>query len=114
MKTPLYPDDPLLQALTKDANELPLEAAAQARSRRQLRATISSGAVVILLALGIFLGRRPAPKHAGHAGVTIVPKPTVVSPEEKKLLDDLGDAPVLVVRNDSGHLRRVYILEGAR
>ncbi len=45
---------------------------------------------------------------------TIVPRPAVASPAEKKLLKDLADAPVLVVRNSSGHLRRVYVLEGAR
>ncbi len=123
MKTPLYRDDPLLQALSRDTNELPLAAAAQARSRRQLRKTISSGAAVImLLALGFWFSTRPGPNHAGHASPnnnfaysgTVIPKPAVASPEEKKLLDDLADAPVLVVRNHTGHLRRVYILEGSR
>ncbi len=123
MKTPPRPDDPLLQALTRDAKELPLAAAAQARSRHRLRRRVSSGAVVvILLALGLWFGTRPAPNHAGHAGSkrnfaqsgAIVPRPAVASPAEKKLLEDLADAPVLVVRNNSGHLRRVYVLEGAR
>ncbi len=122
MKTPPRPDDPLLQALTSDANELPLAAAAQARSRQRLRRTVSSGAaVVVLVTLGLWFSTRPSPNHAGHTGPSqnfaqsgaILPRP-VASPAEKKLLDDLADTPVLVVRNNSGHLRRVYILEAAR
>ncbi len=123
MKTPHHPDDPLLQALIRDANELPLAAAAQARSRQRLRRTVSSSvAVIVLVALGLWFSTRPAPNHADHAGPSknfaqsgaIVPSPAVASPAEKKLLDDLADTPLLVVRNSSGHLRRVYVLEGGR
>ena len=113
----------MLQALTSDANELPLAAAAQARSRQRLRRTISSSAAVMLLvALGLWFSTRPAPNHPGNAGPSqnfvqsgaTVPRPAVASPAEKKLLDALADTPLLVVRNSSGHLRRVYVLEGAR
>ncbi len=124
MKTrPPHPDDPLLQALAGDADPLPLAAAARARSRQQLRRTVSSGAVVIiLLALGLWFSTRATPNHGGHTGRNknfaqsgaTVSRPAVGSPAEKKLLDDLADAPLLVVRNNSGHLRRVYVLEGAR
>ncbi len=123
MKTPPRPDDLLLQALTSDVNDLPLAAAAQARSRQRLHRTLSSSAaVIVLVALGLWSSRRPAPNHASPASPSqsltqsgaIVPIPAVASPAEKKLLDDLADTPLLVVRNSSGHLRRVYVLEGAR
>lgn len=121
MKTPPHPEDPLLRALTRDANELPLAAAARVRSRRRLRRTVTnSAAVIILLALGFWFSMRPMPNHAGHTGpnnnfaqsAALVARPAAASPAEKKLLDDLADTPLLVVRNNSGHLRRVYILDG--
>ena len=141
MKTPLEPDDSLLQSLVEEVNELPQAAAAQARQRRQARANLARVASLLaaaLLAVGIWFSQR-APRRETTNEIAGVTKPleatrpsarqgyvkvyqageatesdsipSDASEREKKLLTALPGVPVLIVKNDAGEIARVHIFE---
>jgi len=143
MKTPSEPNDPLLQSLVEDANELAQAAAAEARSRRRAHLTLVriGTPLVILLAAALWsikhsshheaasqvsdVGRAAnAPKFAmqrayvrvNHPGEPAEDDsvPPDATEQEKQLLNELPDVPLLLVRNDAGQVTRVHVFESTR
>jgi len=141
MKHSIDPADPLLQSLVEETNQLPLAAAAMARSQRKSRAILRNGALILaalLLAAAIWLPQRNTSSgarnqipvlsetrhdfspfgpqgfvHAYRSTEENIPAelPKGASKEEKELLRELPDVPVLIVKNQQGEIARVQILE---
>lgn len=131
--------DPLLQSILDDSKSLPESAAALARRRRRARANIHRGAALfgLLLACTIWLvthqpsrdqtvnglnGEQPAKLEAADATSGFVkvysagdPLPDVISPaaseEERRMLADLQGLPVVIVKDHSGRIARIHIIE---
>jgi hypothetical protein len=142
MSTPTESNDPLAQSLLADATRLSRTAAAEARSRRRRRINRVRLGVPLLLFLvaAVWSGRSFFLHRAGPATprarsvevlnlaapkgyVKVLPEGALdqdegTSPEtseqEKQLLKDLGEAPLLIVRNDAGNVRSVHVFESAR
>lgn len=137
MNTPTPPKDELLKSLVEEANGLPQTAAAQARSRQRTRMNTVRVAGILslsLLALGIWFSHRaprrelskemastPKPSEAPDTSKGYVkaypageaepgPTPPDTSERERRLLTELSDVPVLIVKN-GGEISRVHIFE---
>jgi hypothetical protein len=140
MKAVPEPFDPVLQALIDETKELPRAAAAHARSRRsrnQAMLSLSLAVTAMVLAAGIW-AFRPSPSHRGaqrlvmsaqtatvdrtpvRPGYVKVYQPGESAPaeilagasdDEKQLLKQLSDVPVLIVMDKDGQVARVHIFE---
>src|SRR5256885_6556091 len=131
MKIPRNPGDPLIRALTEDANDLAQRAATEVRSRRRRQTNLSrSAALFVLLVTAVWFAKHsthhePTERLATGVPSTVPTKPafgasyvkvdpaeapaedlseTAGGKEERDLLKDLHDTPVLIVRNESGHI----------
>jgi hypothetical protein len=137
MNTPTPPKDELLKSLVEEANGLPQTAAAHARSRQRTRMNTVRVAGILslsLLALGIWFSHRaPRGEPTNEAARTAKPSevpdtskgyvkaypageaepgptPPDTSERERRLLTELSDVPVLIVKN-GGEISRVHIFE---
>ena len=140
MKMPSNPDDPLLQALTEDAKTVAQSAAAEVRSRRRRQTNLSrSAALFVLLIVAVWFSTHSAHREPMQPISTSVPFTLPTKPpfgeaylkvypaeapaedfsqpaatkEERDLLKDIYDRPVLIVRNESGHITGVHVFESS-
>lgn len=141
MSTPFDPPHPLLRSLTDDAADLPARAAAEARqvgirrSRLRLRAALAALTMVfgwsawsllarhearLALAAAPRLKPDPAPAEprefvkvrtedeAMHAPL---PLPEGLDREQQELFKAARGLPLLLVRDDSGKVVRIHVIE---
>lgn len=128
MKTPHSSADPLLQSLAEEAADLPIRAAAEARkaiTQRRLnhqRTALVAAAfligVVTWNALPSVRKLRPGLPEAGHVAENhavnseaLRTLPTGLNPEQTAFVKAAGDMPLLFVRNSSGQVTRIHVIE---
>lgn len=136
MNPPLDPNDSLTKLLVEESAGLAQAAAAEARARRRARANAArlAAPLAVLLIAALWLApqftRRTSPNRSTyvqtsktappqgyvriyHAGET----PAIQQPsdeKEKQLLSALPDAPLLLVRNESGQLTRIHVFDSSQ
>lgn len=128
MKTPHSSPDPLLQSLVEEAADLPIRAAAAARkaiTQRRLNCQ-RTALVAATFLIGIVTWsalppvRKPQPSvtEAGHVAENHAVKPealrtlpTGLNPEQTAFVKAAGDMPLLFVRNSSGQVTRIHLIE---
>lgn len=140
MNAPQNHPDPLIQSILDDTKALAQSAAALAGRRHRLRSNIVQVAAlsIVLLAGTIWFiahqlsydqtpnidvnDDRPAMLQLSNAPGGFVkmystkdPQPDVISPaasdEERRLLEDLKGIPVILVKDASGQISRIHIIE---
>ncbi len=135
MKDPERIKDPLLAAIIDETSGITKVASAQVRARYRARRIVARATCSMLLVLGIVafwltkLHRHST--NAVHAVPAILattpqgylrvhwpgetptsdPLPAGVSNQEKQLLNELRDVPVLIVNNTRGEVTRVHVFE---
>jgi hypothetical protein len=128
MKAPHSPPDPLLQSLVEEAADLPIRAAAEARkaiTQRRLNRQ-QTALVAAAFLIGIFTWNalpsvrklRPGLPEAGPVAGNHAVKPeafqslpTGLNPEQTAFVKAAGDMPLLFVRNSSGQVTRIHVIE---
>ena len=138
MKPPSHLPDPLWQAITDDASDLPGLAAAEVRrqraQRRQQRRRLAGALLVIGLGVSLWQTLRlvtPAQKDAESppnlaanqpAGFVKVqtmeqaladplPIPAGASQEQREVLEATRGLPMLLVMDDASHIQRIHLIE---
>lgn len=128
MNAPQRSTDPLLRGLSEEAADLPLRAALEARQasarRRRIRrrsALAASACMMAILAWAAWPSipeLKPGPPASGSI-VKQHPEPPVhppalppgLDPDQLALVKAAGDLPVLLVRDKSGRVTRVHLIE---
>lgn len=128
MKNPHSSPDPVLQSLAEEAADLPKRAAAEARKavrqRGLNRQRTALTAVVFLIGIVTWNAwppggdSRPSMPMAGHVTENHVAKPevlqtlpTTLDPEQEAFVRSAGDIPLLLVRNSTGQVTRIHLIE---
>ena len=142
MKTPPEPIDPLTQSLLEDAYELAQAGAAEARLRRRVRMIFVrvATALVFILAAAIWYTKNSSHReaasqfsnvsrsvkaadfaaHSGYLRAYHMGEPVEdtiaqdATEQEKQLVKELPDVPLLLVHNEAGQLTRVHVFESSR
>jgi hypothetical protein len=140
MKSPLEPDDALVNSLVEETKSLPQLAAAHARSGRRARRIVvqtsaTLAALTLITSLWYFqtterdaqneravdvrpLENNTPASHAGYVRVyeagelpEIVTLPPDATEREKQLWAELPGVPVLIVKNNAGEITRIHVFE---
>lgn len=128
MKTPHSSSDPLLQSLAEEAADLPIRAAAEARKaitqRRLIHQRTALVAATFLIGIVTWSAlpsvriSRPSVTEAGQVAENQAVKPealrtlpTGLNPEQTAFVKAAGDMPLLFVRNSSGQVTRIHLIE---
>jgi hypothetical protein len=137
MNTPHEPTDPLLRSLLEETTDLPARAAAAARQRsaqrRQSRRRLAQTAALALLSIlawrlfptptepastvAVVSPGATAPEFSPEPDAPTAPKlatpslPSGLNPEQAQFVKALGNLPLLLVRDDSGKVTRIHLVE---
>jgi hypothetical protein len=128
MKTPDPSPDPLFKSLAEEVSDLPLRAAAEARragaQRRLNRQRTAVVAVAFLIGM-VGWSALPAFRKPGSGSTGVGPVveshvvkpeavpalPTKLNPEQAAFVKAVGDMPLLLVRDSSGEVTRIHVIE---
>ncbi len=128
MNTPRDPSDPLLHSLTEETADLPARAALEARrqtaQRRKTRRRFAHAAIVAMVAIvtwkslphrdpdvrppDITLTNLPATNPPANAERLL---PTGLNEDQQRFIESAPDLPMLLVRDESGKVTRIHIVE---
>jgi len=139
MKTPAAPNDPLLRSLAEEAADLPLKAAGEARRTRALRVKRHRQATLALTVLfcAVCAWQPYAPRDRGrelvavqnspHASMNLtkhvivrteeqarnapLPLPDGLNANQAKVVLAAQGLPLLLVRDSSGKVARIHVIE---
>ena len=128
MNTPHPSSDPLFRSLAGEAPDLPVRAAIEARRRiarrrrnRQRSALVATASLIGIITWGAMSSAPESiPSSSGSGTIAVNPPveppvlqtpPSQLDPEQMALVQAAGDMPLLLVRNSSGQVTRIHLIE---